>query len=116
MHGSNDVRRGQRPVQASLGTCLGFHHDRLGFQATLEFSRDLFFVRGVAYGGSLQVGYLLERRRCRGHGQAARNQEVTRVTIGDLFDLTGFGHVGDVFFEKDFHDRTAPPNRIEQMC
>src|SRR5207245_4112299 len=101
---------------AALRAGLGFDHDRLRLETALELAGTLFFVQSVPGSGRLQVGYLLKRGIRGGNSKAARDQEITRIPIGDVFDLAGFGNVGDVLFEKNLHDRTASPIRIEQMC
>src|SRR6266851_1396967 len=112
----DDVGCGQRAIQAALGTSFGFYHDWLSLEAALQLAGGALFVRGVPHSGSLQVGHLLERGVRGSHGKAARDQEVTRVPVGDLFDLAGPGYLGDVLLEKYLHDRIAPPSRIEQVC
>src|SRR6266568_7384839 len=55
----DDVGCGQRAIQATLRAGLGFDHDGLCLEAALELAGALFFVRGVASRGRLQVGHLL---------------------------------------------------------
>ena len=63
----------------------------------------------------LQVGDLLQRRAGGGDSQAARNQEVARVTVGNLLELSGLGHVDDVLLEEHLHG-SSNPHTLEQMC
>ena len=66
-------------------------------------------VGGVSRRDGLQVGDLFEGRAGGGHRQAARNQEVARVAIGDLLELSSLGHVRDVLLEEHLHGSSNPP-------
>src|SRR3981081_4013041 len=95
LHRRTDTSGSQRAVQATLRAGLGFDHDRLCLETALELTGAVFFLRGVLGRGRLQIGDLLERGVRRRDGQPARDEEVTRVPIRDLFDLAGAGNVGD---------------------
>jgi hypothetical protein len=69
----------------------------------------------MASSDSLNFGDLLERPRRRGNGEPPWDQEVTCIAIGDVFDLTGFGHVGDVFLEQDLHGMRPPTTILEHV-
>src|SRR5258708_19083124 len=80
----DDVGGGQRAIQAALRAGLGFDHDRLRLETALELAGTLFFVQSVPGSGRLQVGYLLKRGIRGGNSKAARDQEITRIPIGDV--------------------------------
>ena len=103
LDGGGDVGCRHRAIQAPLRTCFGLDDDRLRLQALLEVSRGVLLVCRVPRGHRLNVGDLLQGAGRRHDGQTAWNQEVARVPVSHIFDLTGCGDVGDVFLEEYLH-------------
>src|ERR1700730_8591010 len=84
---ASDICRRDRAVQTALLAGFGFDHDRLRFESLFERLCALLLFRGLACRDGPHLGDLLEGGIRGSDGQPAWNQKVTRIPVGDFFDL-----------------------------